>query len=189
MSKIAEYLVETARMAQSLPLGDIDAVVAVLESAWRDGRQVFVCGNGGSGSLASHLACDLNKNCNAPGGKRFKIIPLTDNLATILAYANDVSYDDVFVEQLKNLFNPGDVVMGISGSGNSENVVRTLRYARENGGVTVGFTGFGGGRMKDLCDVGVVVDSYDMQHCEDGHTILMHILMQVFMRKARGDAE
>lgn len=184
MSQATDYLAATTKVQQSLDTDAIDRVIEVLEQAWLDGRQVFVCGNGGSGSLASHMACDLNKNCNSAKSPRFKIFPLTDNLPTILAYANDVSYDDVFLEQLRNYYQPGDVVLGISGSGNSENVVRTLRYAREHGAVTVGFIGFGGGRMKDLCEVAVVVDSYDMQHCEDAHTVLMHILMQVFMKKA-----
>ena len=184
MSFVSDYLAETARVIQVIGEPEIEALVQVLDDAWHDGRQIFCCGNGGSGSLASHLACDLNKNCTAPGVPRFKILPLTNNLPTILAYANDVSYDDVFVEQLKNLFRPGDVVLGVSGSGNSENVVRTLRWAKEQGGVTVGFIGFGGGRMKELCDVAIIADSHDMQHCEDAHTVLMHLLMQIFMRKA-----
>lgn len=187
MSEYGSYFAETARVIQAIGDAEVEALAAVMESAWRDGRRIFCCGNGGSGSLASHLACDLNKNCNAPGGRRFKIVPLTDNLPTIMAYANDICYEDIFVEQLINLFEPGDVVLGISGSGNSENVIRALRYAREQGGTTLGFIGYGGGRMKELCDHAVVVDSHDMQHCEDAHTVLMHLLMKIFMRKASAD--
>lgn len=182
MSQISEYLAETARVVQAMDEGVITQMAEILEAAFRDGRRVFTCGNGGSGSLASHMACDLNKSCHGDG-PRFKIIPLTDNVPTLLAYANDISYDDAFLEQLINLFELGDVVLGISGSGNSENVVRTLRWAREHGGTTLGMIGFGGGRMRELCDVAVVIDSYDMQHCEDGHTVLMHLLMQIFMKK------
>ncbi len=182
MSQISDYLAETARAVQAMDEGVIEQMAAVLEAAFREGRRVFTCGNGGSGSLASHLACDLNKSCHGEG-QRFKIIPLTDNVPTLLAYANDLSYDDAFVEQLINFFEPGDVVLGISGSGNSENVVRTLRWAKAHGGTTLGMIGYGGGRMKALCDVAVVADSYDMQHCEDVHVVLMHLLMQIFMKK------
>lgn len=184
MSQISDYLAETARVIQATPEADVDAVAEAFEQAWDDGRRIFVCGNGGSGSLASHLACDYNKNCNSPTSRRFKVIPLTDNIPTILAYANDVSYDEVFVEQLKNLFEPGDLVVGVSGSGNSENVVRALQWTREHGGRTLGFIGFGGGRMKDLCDVALIADSHDMQHCEDAHVVWMHLLMQRFMKRA-----
>ncbi|MCC7495380.1 MAG: SIS domain-containing protein [Fimbriimonadaceae bacterium] len=187
MSFMQTYLAETARVIQALDEGQVARLVEILESAQRDGRQVLLAGNGGSGSLASHLACDLNKNCNAPGGQRFKVLPLTDNIATIMAYANDVSYNDVFVEQLKNYFQPGDVVIGISGSGNSENVVRTLRWARSKGGITIGFLGYGGGRCAEHCDLALIADSHDMQHVEDCHTVLMHLLMQIFMRKALAD--
>jgi D-sedoheptulose 7-phosphate isomerase len=183
MSQMSEYLAETARVVQAMDEGRIQEMVDVLEAAFRDGRRIFCCGNGGSGSLASHMAADLNKCCHAVDGPRFKIIPLTDNMPTLLAYANDISYDDAFVEQLINLYEPGDVVLGISGSGNSENVVRTLRWAREHGGTTLGMIGFGGGRMKDLCDVAVIADSHDMQHCEDAHVVLMHLLMQIFLKK------
>lgn len=184
MSFARDYLAETARVIQAFPEADIERLVAVLEAAWRDGRRIFCCGNGGSGSLASHWACDFNKGCQAPGSPKFKVIALTDNLPTLLAYGNDVSYDEVFVAQLPNLFEPGDVVLGISGSGNSENVVRALAWARRQGGVTAGLIGFGGGRMKPLCDVALIADSDDMQHCEDAHVVLMHLLMQVFCRRA-----
>lgn len=179
----AEYFAETARVIQCFDEKLLDTLVDRLLAARAEGRRVFIVGNGGSASLASHLACDFNKNCNLPGGARFKVIALTDNLATIMAYANDVSYDDIFVEQLKNLFERGDLLLGISGSGNSENVVRALRWARANGGFTAGWLAYGGGRCAPLCDVALVADTYDMQHAEDAHTVLMHLLMKVFMGK------
>lgn len=182
MSQIRDYLVETARLVQALDEPGIAALADELWQAFTDGRRIFVCGNGGSGSLASHLACDVNKSCHA-GGRRFKVVSLADNLPTLLAYANDLSYDEVFVEQLINLYEPGDLVLGISGSGNSENVVRTLRWAREHGARTAGLLGCGGGRMAPLCDVAIVVDSHDMQHVEDVHTVLMHLMMQIFLKK------
>lgn len=184
MSVLAEYMAETARVIQALPAADVARLVEVLEAAWRAGRRIFCCGNGGSGSLASHLACDFNKGCTLPGAPPFRVVALTDNVPTMLAFGNDVSFDDVFAAQLPNLFEPGDLVLGISGSGNSENVVRALAWAREHGGVTAGLIGFGGGRMASLCDVAVIADSHDMQHCEDAHVVLMHYLMQVFRQKA-----
>jgi D-sedoheptulose 7-phosphate isomerase len=183
MSHIRTYLEATAKLAAELDEACIEALTAVLERAWRDGRRIFVCGNGGSASLATHLACDLNKNCAQPGKPRLKILSLTDNLPVLTAYANDVSYADVFVEQLVNFFEPGDVVMGISGSGNSENVVRALRWAKEHGGETLGLLAFGGGRCAPLCDVAFIAPTHDMQHAEDAHTIVTHLLMQLFSRK------
>lgn len=186
MSSITAYLAETARVVEAMPEAAIDAVLSALLAAWRDGRRIFCCGNGGSGSLASHLACDFNKGCSLPGVPRMKVIALTDNVPTMLAYGNDLDFGDIFVEQLANLFEPGDLVLGVSGSGNSENVVRALRYARQRGGVTIGFLGFGGGRMRELCDVAVIADSHDMQHCEDAHVVLMHLLMQQLVAAEAG---
>jgi D-sedoheptulose 7-phosphate isomerase len=183
MTHIAQYLADTVQLAANLSREDIAAFVDVLEQAWLDGRRIFVCGNGGSASLATHLACDLNKNCSLPGRPRLKIVALTDNLPVLTAYANDVSYADVFVEQIQNLWQDGDVVIGISGSGDSENVVRCLNWAKEHGGQTLGLLAFGGGRCAPLCDVAVIAPTHDMQHAEDAHTIVMHLLMQVFSRK------
>lgn len=112
----------------------INTVINLLEKAYQGERQVFIMGNGGSASTASHLACDFNKGLSYGKRKRFKVISLNDNLPTLLAYANDVSYEEVFVEQLRNFFNPEDYVIGISGSGNSPNVIKAIEYANQNGG-------------------------------------------------------
>jgi len=187
MGFMGAYLAETARVITSFDEASIGGLVALIEDAWRAGRRIFICGNGGSASLATHLACDLNKNCAHPGSPRLKMIALTDNVPTITAYANDVSYAEVFREQLENLFEPGDLVIGISGSGNSENVVRTLEWARAQGGRTAGILAMGGGRCAPLCDVAVVAPTDDMQHAEDAHAVLAHLLMKVFSRKVAGD--
>ena len=181
--KINQYLNDTTKVIGGLPTDKIEGIVNKLERAREEGKQIFICGNGGSAMAASHLACDLGKGTAKPDKPRFKVISLADNMATITAYANDLSYQDIFVEQLINLFQPGDVVLGISGSGNSENVLRALRYAREHGGVTIGFTGFDGGKMKDIAEECLIVDKHDMQMVEDSHLILIHILTQGFMER------
>ena len=135
-------------------------------------------GNGGSAMTASHFACDLNKGCSLGRDRRFKVICLNDSMSTILAYANDLSYEHVFFEQLKNFFMPGDVVIGISGSGNSPNVLRALEYANQQKGVTIGWCGFVGGRLGSLAKIPLVISSQDMQQIEDVHMIIAHAAMQ-----------
>jgi len=139
-------------------------------------------GNGGSGSTASHFACDINKGVSYGHDKRFKVICLNDNIPTMLAYANDSSYDDIFIEQLKNFLSPGDVVFGISGSGNSENVMRAIEYGNSNGAKTLGFTGFEGGRLGKAAGLSINIASDDMQKIEDIHLILTHMIMQAFCK-------
>ena len=159
--------------------GDLfDQVVSNVLDAYERQSNIFVMGNGGSGSTASHLACDINKGCCLDLEKKFKMICLNDNMPTMLALANDISYEAVFEEQLKNFFNPGDLVIGISGSGNSENVLRAVRYAKANGGSTIGWSGFGGGKLAELVDLALVVESNDMQQVEDLHMIIAHMAMQ-----------
>jgi D-sedoheptulose 7-phosphate isomerase len=155
----------------------VDMVDAMLE-AYGHNAQIFIMGNGGSGATASHLACDINKGCCIDLEKKFRMICLNDNMPTMLALANDLSYEAVFEEQLKNFFNPGDLVIGISGSGNSENVLRAIAYATARGGKTAGWSGFGGGRLAAMADLAFVVQSHDMQQVEDAHMVMAHMLMQ-----------
>ena len=121
-----EYLADLTTLLQAFPHEQFERLIAVLLEARDHGRRIFAMGNGGSGATASHWACDLNKGCCREGVKRMRMICLNDNIPTLLAYANDLSYDDIFVEQLRNFFEPGDVVIGISGSGNSTNVLRAV---------------------------------------------------------------
>ena len=143
-------------------------------------------GNGGSASTASHLACDINKNVCLGLKKRFKVICLNDNIPTMLAYANDLSYKDVFLEQLKNFFWAGDMVMGISASGDSKNVLKAISYASENGGKTIGLCGFQGGKLAEIVDIPLIIQGDDMQKIEDVHLIVVHMLMQALNRKISG---
>jgi len=154
----------------------ICTLVEILLEARRSRKTVFVMGNGGSGSTASHFACDLAKNTISRDSLRFKVIALTDNVPQILAWANDTEYENIFIEQLKNLLEEGDIVIGISGSGNSKNVLKALDYANENGAITIGLTGFDGGKVKNVAKETIVVPSYNMQCCEDIHLMLEHLM-------------
>jgi D-sedoheptulose 7-phosphate isomerase len=169
-----------------IPADAVEKFLQLLEGAYQDGHQVFLLGNGGSGATASHAAADLNKGVSYGREKRFRVMSLNDNMATLTAYANDVAYSDAYVEQLKNFLNRGDLVIGISGSGNSLSVLKAIEYANQQGAVTVGLCGFGGGKLAAMAQVPVHVPVNDMQKVEDIHMMLFHVAMQVLC--ARIDA-
>lgn len=164
-----------------------ETIVHMIMDAYRDGSRIFIMGNGGSGATASHFACDINKGCCMDLEKKFKVMCLNDNMPTLLALANDVSYDVVFEAQLENFFVPGDLVIGISGSGNSENVLRAIRYAGRKGGRTIGLSGFSGGHLSKAVDVAFVAPVHDMQKVEDVHMILVHMIMQTVYGLLHGE--
>jgi len=175
------YLDELKKTVDSVNLSDVQKIANVLLRAYKSNHRVFILGNGGSASTASHMACDLGKgtlkNVYNPREKRFQVISLTDNVATMTAFANDLSYDDMFAQQLHNLVSKGDVVIGISGSGNTPNIIKALMYAKSQGAVTVGFLGFGsGGKAKDLVDYDITIKSSSYGVVEDLHLVLDHIL-------------
>ena len=176
---ITAYFERLKDTLDKMSVDDINGLIHVMEEARKNGRQVFIMGNGGSAATASHAVCDINKGVSYGKDKRFKMICLNDNFPTMMAYANDVSYDDVFVEPLKNFFNEGDVVIGISGSGNSKNVLKAIEWANENGGTTVGLSGYTGGKMKEICKFNVHVPIMDMQISEDIHMVLVHVMMRL----------
>jgi D-sedoheptulose 7-phosphate isomerase len=180
---VASYLKELSASIQRLPLPAIDNLVHEFLRAYDRGRTIFLFGNGGSASLASHMACDLGKGTAPTNGKRLRALALTDNLALITAWANDTRYENVFVEQLENLLVPGDVACAISASGNSPNVLAALNFARSAGARTAGITGFEGGKMKSLCDVSVVVSSANMQIIEDLHMAIAHAVFRVLRQR------
>jgi D-sedoheptulose 7-phosphate isomerase len=175
------YLDELKETIDSIDLSDIQRVASVLLKAYKNNKRVFILGNGGAASTASHMACDLGKgtlkNVYNPQEKRFQVISLTDNVATMTAYANDLSYDDMFVQQLHNLVSKGDVVIGISGSGNTPNIIKALMYAKSQRAVTVGFLGFkNGGKARDLVDFDITIQSSNYGVIEDLQLALDHIL-------------
>ena len=160
----------------------IQKIIEVLFNAWRNNRQIFVVGNGGSASTASHMACDIGKGTLAKHYdtevKRFRIQSLTDNVATMSAYSNDIDYNEIFKQQLNNLIEKGDVLICISASGNSENVVRAARYANNAGATTIGLLGFEGGKLNDICDFPLVFREKHYGRVEDAHLILNHYITE-----------
>ncbi|MCP3951143.1 MAG: SIS domain-containing protein [Desulfobacterales bacterium] len=185
----ATYLKDLKTVLDGFETDRFTELMEALLSAYENERTIFIMGNGGSGSTASHFVCDLNKGCCLDLEKKFKVMCLNDNLPSLLAYANDISYDVVFVEQLKNFFKAGDLVIGISGSGNSENVLKAIRYAGAHGGKTVGITGYAGGQLAELVDIPFVARVDDMQKVEDVHMIVVHMIMQaLYGRLHPGDA-
>src|SRR5437667_2418165 len=143
-------------MVRAISQAHLQEIVAVLEETYRQGRRIFIMGNGGSAATASHFALDLAKNTIMPGAPRVKAISLTDHVPLITACSNDTAYEYVFAEQLANMIEPGDVVIGISTSGNSPNVVNALRLAKQVGATTIGLLGAKGGKMKDIVDAYVL---------------------------------
>ena len=175
-TQVDDYLNALAQTIHAMPLEEIWTVIQVLFNAWRAGRHVFLFGNGGSSATAAHMANDLNKLTIAPGKPRMKAICLSDNVPLLTAWANDQDYADVFAEQLANFVQPGDVVIAISSSGNSPNVLRGLEAAHRFQAITIGFTGDQGGKLKDLVDICIRIPDAHMGRQEDGHMILDHVI-------------
>ncbi len=173
---VSQYMASLASALGHLAMPDILRVQEVLLDAWRRERMIFIAGNGGSAATASHMANDLNKGAIVDGLPRFRAIALTDNVPLITAWGNDTAYDRVFVEQMMNFFRPGDVLVAISGSGNSPNIIAAVQWAREAGGITIGLTGGTGGRLRALVDHCVVAPSSRMEQIEDVHLALSHAL-------------
>lgn len=182
---VTRYLTELTATMQQLPIEAIERLVDLLHAARLQGRQVFLLGNGGSAATASHFACDLAKNTIADGLPHFRALSLADNAALMTAWANDTAYDNLFCGQLQCLLQPDDLVVGISASGNSPNVLRAMEMARTRGAVTVGLTGFAGGRLKDLVDLAIVVPSQRMEQIEDLHLVLEHLVVTALRERAR----
>lgn len=184
---LESYLCDIATTLAGLPRDRIMEVAEALHNARLHGKHVFILGNGGSAATASHFACDLAKGTAVPGGRRFKAIALTDNIPLVTAWANDDSFDNIFVEQLSNLLSDGDVVIAISVSGNSPNVLNAMELARKLGAITIGFTGFDGGDLKNLVDMAIVVPNHCMEQVEDVHLILEHAICTLL--RALGEEE
>lgn len=175
-----DYINDLKKILDELPRGKIEKIAGLIYDAYKNDKQIFIFGNGGSSTTASHFACDLGKNTikdfNNPDEKRLKVISLTDNQALITAIANDISYDDVFSEQLANLVNDGDIAIGISASGKSGNVLKAIELASKKGAITIGLAGFDGGALKDITDYNIVVPIKHYGKAEDAHHIIMHII-------------
>jgi len=181
-SDYLSYLADLKSALDNLPLVEAKRAADILFHTYQTDHTIFLFGNGGSAALASHLATDLAKGTHFPGPpfmknvRRLKAIALTDNSPLLTAWSNDLNYDFAFAGQLENFIRARDVAFGISASGNSPSVLRALELARRTGATTLGLTGCGGGKMKDLLDCAIIVPSNHMQQVEDAHLILAHLL-------------
>ena len=182
---IKNYINEEIGILQSLDIEEINNVMHLLEAARNDGRRIYICGNGGSAATASHYVGDFNKGVSFGLDKRYRFESLGDNIPTMMAIANDICYEDIFVEPLKNKMDEGDIVIGISGSGNSENVVRAIEYANAHGGLTIGIVGYDGGKVKQLAQHSIHVKINNMQIVEDVHMMLDHVMMYVLCNQEK----
>jgi len=172
---IGDYLKGLRSCLEEIAEKDIIEIVDIITKACSDGKKVIFMGNGGSATTASHFARDISIGTAKEGKPRVRAISLADSIAAITSLANDVGYNSVFKEQLIGQVDKGDVVIGISASGNSPNVLEAMEYARSAGAVTVGFIGFGGGKLKELSDKSIVLSSRDYGQVEDTHLVLDHI--------------
>lgn len=172
------YFRKLETVLASLDHQSLDNAVALVAQAQEDGKQIITLGNGGSSLTALHFITDWNKSIYLATKRPFRGRTLIDNVGLTFAYANDVSFQDVFVEQLKNILCRGDLVIAISGSGNSENVLRAVRYANDRGAVTLGLCGYGGGALRQIAQHVVWVNVNDMQLAEDVHSMFGHVVMQ-----------
>lgn len=173
-----DRLIETLK---GLDLSKVDQAIAWLEETRDQGRTIFMTGNGGSAASASHFVCDMLKGASYKHEKRFRILSLHDNMPTLTAYSNDVDYHDAALEQLKNFATPGDVVIAISGSGNSPNVLRVIEYANAHGLRTIGLTGRDGGKLGGLVQLQIHTPEPHMGRIEDAHMMALHMICYQFM--------
>lgn len=178
------YAGEIAKLLTSLDYAGIDRITDILRAARDDGRCVFVMGNGGSAATVNHFACDLGKNAVSADGRHFRIVSLSESASAITAYGNDTGFDNVFAGPLGNLMQDGDVVLAVSASGNSPDIVKAAQYAREKG-TLIGLTGFSGGKLRELAHAGVHIASDSYELVEDLHSIISH--MMVCALKAQGE--
>jgi len=180
----SDYYQETSRAAASIDPDRLAAAAAALGKTIDERRWIYVCGNGGSAAISNHLFCDFVKGIQTDTERRPKVMSLSAHLEMISAIGNDIGYDDVFIYQLRTMAEPGDLLLTISSSGNSENIVRTVEWAKEHGLATVALTGFDGGRSAALADVNLHVDCHNYGIVEDLHQSIMHLLAQ-YLRQER----
>jgi D-sedoheptulose 7-phosphate isomerase len=175
-STVTHYLDDLVRLVQQVDAAEVEAVTEALVLAWQEGRRVLLMGNGGSSSTVSHIVADLQKCIAVETGRPLKALCLTDSTPLLSAWANDTEWHNVFAPQVECWAEPGDVVIGVSGSGNSMNVVRGMEAARKAGAQTIGLAGYAGGKLRHAVDHCIVVRSENMQRIEDVHMIVLHAI-------------
>jgi D-sedoheptulose 7-phosphate isomerase len=192
---IKDYFLEMVKVIGNISHDDIDKIIDILFDAWKNGRQVFACGNGGSASTATHFVCDLSKTTIVGGKKRFKAIGLNDNTPLVSAITNDEGFDNLFYEQLVNHFRRGDVLVCFSVHGGvgqdkaglwSQNLLKALKYAQDNGGKAIGFSGFDGGALKEMADACITVPADSTPQVESFHLALEHLICNCLKEKIEG---
>lgn len=176
MDTITTYFTQLEQMIRAISLPDLEKALRLLEEAYYQGHRIFIMGNGGSAATASHFALDLAKNTIMPGAPRLKAISLTDHVPLITAWSNDTHYEHIFEEQLANMIEPGDVVIGISASGNSQNVINAVKLAKKVGASTIALLGARGGKLKQMVDAYVLAPGQNIEQEEDAHMILAHVI-------------
>lgn len=179
INELNAYREREIAVLNSLDLNSVNQVMNVLEDARLHGKRIFICGNGGAAATASHYCCDFNKGVSENQNDKYNFECLNDNIPTLMAVANDIGYEEVFRFPLKNKMKSGDILIGISGSGNSKNVVNAMEYAKSIGGTTIAIVGYSGGKMKEMADYNIHVNINDMQISEDIHMMLDHMMMYV----------
>lgn len=184
MNFIQNYIGELKNTLDNLSQEVIVQVLDILHEARLNNQQVFILGNGGSASTASHFVCDLGKNTRVKGTPNFRVMGLSDNMAIFSALANDEGYENVFAQQLANHIQPDDIVIGISTSGNSPNVVNAIHLAKSVGAKTIGFTGFDSGKLGSMVDVNLHVPSDSIERVEDVHLVLEHLITKALRERA-----
>ncbi len=187
MSIPQDYIKGLIECLEELSRQNMEAIADIVIDAWRKRKRIFIMGNGGSATTASHFARDLEIGAAVAGKPRIQATSLTDNVAIITALANDIDYSSIFEEQLIGQLEEGDVVIGISASGNSPNVLKAIEYARKNGAITIGFIGFGGGKLRELVHKSIVLSSRDYGQVEDIHLSLAHIVSYLVKERISSD--
>ncbi len=175
---IKNYINEHSKILSQLDQKQLNKIIELIYRSHVKGKKIFTCGNGGSASTASHMITDWNKMTTSATKKKLYGFSLTDNIGIITAYANDTSYENIFKGQLQSIMDKGDLLIAVSGSGNSINVINAVKYANKIGGLTIGIVGYNGGKLKKVAKESIVVPSYDMQICEDIHLVICHMIMK-----------
>ncbi len=188
-ASIDTYFSDLQEMVRAISQAHLQEILVLLEETYRQGRRIFIMGNGGSAATASHFALDLAKNTIMPGAPRVKAISLTDHVPLITAWSNDTAYEYIFAEQLANMIEPGDLVIGISASGNSLNVINALKVAKKSRAATIGLLGAKGGQIKQMVDAYVLAPGQNIEQEEDAHLILAHIITRHMREVVRSYAQ
>lgn len=178
-----DYFERLNKTLLNINIEEFEKLEEIIFNAYKNNKTIFIIGNGGSASAATHWSCDFSKGTRVENKRPLKCISLTDNIALITAISNDISYDDVFVEQLKVFFSKGDVLIGISASGNSENIVRALKHCKDNCGTAIAIVGFTGGKCREIADYSVYIPNNEYGIVEDIHIIIDHMVSQKIKKR------